>query len=425
MARDDISRRSALKSGGALIGAGALSGCVGGFGSSGGDDVVKIGNPVSRSGSESLYGIQGNNGAKLAVQEINDNGGLLGREVELLDPDPQSDMSSYKDMTRELILEDEVDAIIGGVTSSSREAIRPLMSDHEQLYIYSSLYEGGVCDEFTFCTGTVPVQQLKPLVEYMVNEYGPQCYTLAADYNFGHISALWTREYLNEFGGESVGEEFVPLDVSGFHSIIDRIEDEGPDWIMAIIVGENQQVFFEQSTDRGLDLPMASTTQIADAYDHKRLSTPVLENMHVAAGFFEELDEVDDSAAQFVEKYYEEYPDMEYCSFQARNEYSSFQLYFKAVEEAEPTDQQEVHSQLESNISVDVPAGELQMFPASHHVSHDIHLVRVEEDHSLTFLETNEDVPPEWLNNNCSLGSESTWDDPITEQKAPETGQSE
>jgi branched-chain amino acid transport system substrate-binding protein len=103
---------------------------------------------------------------------------------------------------------------MGAGFSSSREAIRPLMNENKMLYIYNSQYEGGVADKYTFCTGAVPEQQVIPVTRYLIDNFGPKIYIIAADYNFGQLTAMWTRAVAPLFGGKVIGQEFIPLSVS-------------------------------------------------------------------------------------------------------------------------------------------------------------------------------------------------------------------
>ena len=94
--------------------------------------------------------------------------GLLGRELKVLDPDPQSDNRRFQSLTNRLILDEKVDVIMAGFASAEREAIRPIMDKNKQLYFYNNQYEGGVADKYTFCTGAVAEQQIIPAMEYCV-----------------------------------------------------------------------------------------------------------------------------------------------------------------------------------------------------------------------------------------------------------------
>ena len=75
--------------------------------------------------------------------------GVLGRQIELIAPDPQSDNRKFQQLARRLILEDKVDVLMGGFASAEREALRPIMKQTKQLYWYNNQYEGGVADKQT------------------------------------------------------------------------------------------------------------------------------------------------------------------------------------------------------------------------------------------------------------------------------------
>ena len=81
----------------------------------------------------------------------------------------------------------------------------------------------------------------------MVEKFGKKVYVIAADYNFGQISAEWNRKIMKDLGGEVVGEEFIPLGVSQFAQTIQNIQKAKPDWLLTINVGAAQDSFFEQA----------------------------------------------------------------------------------------------------------------------------------------------------------------------------------
>ena len=239
---------------------------------------VKFGLLEDRSGNFALFGTPKFHGTQLALKEINDgfmlrsgptgpggkgvtsgyddtdeiltksgDKGILGRQVELLSPDPQSDNRKYQQLGKRLILEDEVDVLMGAFASSEREALRPIVDQTKALYFYNNQYEGGVADKYTFCTGAVAEQQIIPAMQYMVANFGRKIYTPAADYNFGQLSAMWTRAMAPVLNAEVVGEEFIPLSVSDFTSTISRIQQAKPDWLMMYITGQNHSNFYPQA----------------------------------------------------------------------------------------------------------------------------------------------------------------------------------
>lgn len=360
-------------------------------------DTIKIGILEDQSGEFSLVGIQKLHAAELAVEEINENGGILGKKVEIIAPDTQSDDKRYQEMAKKLILEDKVDVIMGGFASSSREAIRPLMEQHKMIYFYNNQYEGGVASKYTFPTGAVPEHQVLPVIEYVIKEYGPKLYTIAADYNFGQITADWVRVAAEKYGGEVIGEEFIPLGVSQFSSTISKIQKAKPDVLVVLLVGANHASFYEQWLTQGdPDLPMATSINMAQAYEHKRFQPPALNKMHVVAPFMEELDTPE--AKAFVEKFRAKFPDDEYIGMEAAAQYSGIHMWAQAVEMAGTTESDAVIEALESGkIVFDGPSGKESIDPKTHHAIKNMYLFMADENHNIKVLHKWEQVEPYWL----------------------------
>ena len=393
--RTGSSRRQFLTAAGAA-GTFALAGCSGGVGGGGsGSETLKMGVLEDQSGNFALTGIQKYHAQKLAVEEINENGGINGQEIEMIAPDPQSDNQRYQELARRLINRDSVDVLFGGFASSSREAIRPIVDENQQLYFYTNQYEGGVCDTYTWCTGAVPEQQISTTLEFLTDEFGDNFYTIAADYNFGQITAAWYRKVANEIGANVMDEEFIPLDVSQFGSTINRIQEADPDFLVTLLVGSNHASFYNQKNASGLEVPMNTTINMAQGYEHLRFDPPALSNMYVGVNYMQEIPT--EQNRDFVDRFYERWPDADYVGQMAQNSYFTTYLYKQAVEKAGTTDQDEVLSVLdEEPISVEAPEGTVTTDPETHHVTHQIRLARADENHEITFR-NQQAVEPYWL----------------------------
>lgn len=321
--------------------------------------------------------------------------GLLGRQVELIAPDAQSDNRRYQSLTRRLILDDEVDVIMAAGFSSSREAIRPLMNEHKMLYIYNSQYEGGVADSYTFCTGAVPEQQIIPTMQYNIDNFGPKIYIIGADYNFGQLSAMWTRAIAPVLGAEVIGEEFIPLSVSQFSSTIANIQAAKPDWLMVFLSGENHTNYYPQARAAGLaGLPMGATTNMMQGYEHIRFAPPAISNMHNAVEYMEEIPTPRNQA--FVKRFREMWPDEPYVNELSQLSYVGAHLWANAVRQAGTADKEEVIKALESGIGVEAPEGRVFMDPATHHLSHYIRLARSDDNHNISFVKEWPSIEPWW-----------------------------
>ena len=366
-------------------------------------DPIKLGLLEDESGNFAIAVIPKIHATQLAIEEINAKGGVLGRPLKLTHYDTQSDNTRFQEMARRLIQQDKVDVIFGAFSSASREAIRPIMDKFSQLYFYNNQYEGGVCDKNVFVTGAVPEQQFSTLVPWMMEKYGKKVYTIAADYNFGQISAEWVRKIVKENGGTMVGEEFIPLSVSQFSETIQKIQKAKPDVLMTLLVGANQASFYEQQASANLNIPMASSVNVGQAYEHKRFKPPALKDMYVTANYVEEIDSPESN--DFKKRFHAKFPKEPYINQEAANAYNVIYLYKAAVEKAKSTDMKAVRKALESGeICTSGPSGKVCIDPKSHHQSHTIYLVHVKADHSVEIPKVWNDIKPYWLGDaGCDL----------------------
>jgi branched-chain amino acid transport system substrate-binding protein len=377
-----ISRRGYLGACGAVVG-GGLAGCSGLVG--GDDEPIRLAVLEDRSGGFAELGTSKWQASRLAIEELNDSGGLLGREIEIVDPDPESDNARYKRLVRELLGSREIDAMWAGYASSTREAVRPLVNDHEQLYFYTTQYEGGVCDRYTFPVGATARQQLGTVLPYLVEEYGDRIFTVAADYNFGHLSADWVEVLAAEQGASVVGREFVPLAQTEFDGLLDRIEAAEPDLVMSMLVGDNHAEFYRTKAARGNELPVGTSTAMAQAFEHRRYDPPAFTGVHVGVNYMEELPT--DRNRAFVDRFYELFPDATYINQEAQNNYVSTHMYADAVEAAGTTDQEAVIEELRSGVTLDAPEGDVSLDGATGHVNHTMRIARADDSHEIEFFE--------------------------------------
>ncbi|HEX2527933.1 MAG TPA: urea ABC transporter substrate-binding protein [Geminicoccus sp.] len=376
---------------------------------------IKVGFLEDQSGEIALLTLPKLRGAQLAVEEINKAGGIDGRQLELIAYDPQFDNAKFQEFTRRLIDSDEIDVLFAGATSASREAVRPIIDRTDIPYFYTNQYEGGVCDANMIGTGGLPEQQLSTLVPWMMEKYGKKVYTIAADYNFGQISAEWTRKLVEENGGEIVGEEMIPLGVSQFGQTIQNIQAAKPDWLMTLVVGNSQASFYEQAPAAGLKIPMGSSITIGLGFEHKRFKPPAMENMHVAMNWFEEVSSPDADA--FKQRWRAKFPEETYINDMGQNAYAAVYLYKKLVEMAEgSTELADLRTQIATGQAcIDAPEGQICIDPKSQHVSHRMWQVSVDAQHNVTVERSWDKVEPYWLG---EVGCDLTQYDP-KEQYTP------
>lgn len=340
-------------------------------------DTIKLGSILDTSGIFDAYGKPMDQAMRLAVKEINATGGLLGRQVEVSAYDTQSDMALYSQYAQQLTRQDQVDVVHGGILSASREAIRQTMRKTKTLYFYNVQYEGGVCDRNIFVTGVTPAQQVEVLVPYAMKKSGPKVHILAADYNYGQITARWIQKFVEENGGEVVATDFFPLDVSDFGSTITKIQQTAPDLVFAPLVGGAHLSFFRQWSAAGMKdkIPLASTTM--GVGNEQKVLTPEEGNgIMVAYNYSQELDTPSNIA--FKEKWQAEYGDTTGIHELAVSTYQGIMLWAEGVRKAGSIDRDAVVEALETGISIEGPAGKVTIDPQTHHATVDVHIMEFE-----------------------------------------------
>jgi branched-chain amino acid transport system substrate-binding protein len=369
---------------------------------------IKLGLLEDQSGEIALFTTPKVRGTELAVEEINEAGGIMGRQLELIAYGPQFDNAKFQEFTRRLLERDKVDVLFAGATSASREAVRPIVDRTDTLYFYTNQYEGGVCDGNMIGTGGLPEQQFSTLIPWMMEKYGKKVYTIAADYNFGQISAEWTKKLVTDNGGEIVGEELIPLGVSQFGQTIQNIQKAKPDWLMSLLVGNSQSSFYEQAPAVGLKIPMGSSITIGLAFEHKRFKPPAMENMHVAMNWFEELNSPE--AEAFKARWRAKFPDETYINDMGQNAYAAVYLYKKLVKMAASTELAPIREQIATGQAcIEAPEGQICVDPKSQHVSHRMWQISVDAEHKVTVERSWDRIEPYWLG---EIGCDLTKDDP-------------
>lgn len=356
-------------------------------------DTIKLGSIIDTSGIFDAYGKPMDMALRLAVNEINGAGGLLGRQIEVMAYDTQSDMALYSQYAQQLTRQDKVDVVHGGILSASREAIRQTMRKTNTLYFYNVQYEGGVCDRNIFCNGLTPAQQAEVLVPWAMQEAGgKKVYTLAADYNYGQITARWIEKYVGDAGGEVLSTDFFPLDVADFGATIAKIQTAAPDLVIAPLVGGAHLSFFRQWAASGMKdkIPLASTT-LGVGNEHKVLTPEEGNGIMVAYSYSQDLETPANIA--FKERWSAAYGDPSALHELAISTYYGVHTWAKGVEMAGSVDHDAVVEALETGISFDGPAGKYTVDPKTHHSTVDVHLMKF-KDQKMDVVETLKQRPP-------------------------------
>jgi len=365
------------------------------------DGDIKLASIHDLSGLFDIYGKSMDQAVMLAIDEINAGGGLLGKKVEQVTYDTQSQIPMYTQFGQQAALKDKVSVVHGGILSASREAIRPTLNRFKTLYFYNTQYEGGVCDRNIFCTGVTPAQSVEALMPYAIGKFGKKIYTVAADYNYGQIISKWVAYYAKQNGGEVIQTDFFPLDVADFGATIAKIQSAKPDFVMSALVGGAHMSFYRQWAASGMKakIPMASTT-LGAGNEQVVLTAAEGDGILLAYNYSKELDTPANKA--FLAKWEKKFGDIKPIHELAVATYQGVLLWAAGVKKAGSIDRMKVIEALETGISIDGPAGKVTVDPKTHHCTLDVHVIEV-KNQKMNVVKSLSQVAPKDTQSVCDL----------------------
>ncbi|QIE29591.1 transporter substrate-binding domain-containing protein [Caballeronia sp. SBC2] len=257
-------------------------------------DPIRVGVLYSETGATSTIGFSQLQGALLAIKEINESGGVDGREIIPVRYDARSNPARYAELAEQLIVQDHVSVIFGCYMSSSRKAVIPIVEKWNKLLFYPTLYEGFEYSENVIYTGAAPNQNSVQLAEFMTSNFGARVYLIGSDYIYPYESnRIMSELVLQRPGSEKLGECYVALDAveKDFAVIMEDIRDKRPDFIFSTVVGNSTAALYRAYADAGFEprtMPIASlTTSEAEV---SQMGTGVAAGHYTAAPYFQSID---------------------------------------------------------------------------------------------------------------------------------------
>lgn len=227
-------------------------------------DPIKVGLLFSKQGVTSQLESSQLYGALFAIDEINGLGGVQGREIVYVHYDPQSDNSRYKVLLERLIIEDGINLVFGGYTSSSRKAMLPIIEKHNKLLFYPQQYEGFEYSENIIYTGAAPNQNLVQLEKFMTGKFGARVYMIGSNY----IYPFETNRNMHSLismnpAYQIVAERYVSIyaNQASIDEIVADIKIKQPDFVFCTLIGRTVPYFYQSYLKAGLDpakIPVAS-----------------------------------------------------------------------------------------------------------------------------------------------------------------------
>lgn len=202
---------------------------------SGSSEPIKIGILADLTGPFTTYGTSLAHSAELAINEINDGGGIAGRQITMIVEDTATDVTVTVDKAKKLIQSDNVDLVMGPIGSDANDAAyKTVVEDNGKLLFYTETFEGGKCNELYFAFGAVPAQQIRPLIPVLQEQYGPNAMLFGADYVWPRRSFEIAKPIIDENGGTVVAELYLPLIAEDFSELVQTVRDTHPDYIFSL-----------------------------------------------------------------------------------------------------------------------------------------------------------------------------------------------
>ncbi|WP_278537726.1 transporter substrate-binding domain-containing protein [Delftia acidovorans] len=257
------------------------------------NDPVRVGILYSATGTTSTIGQSQLQGAQLAIDEINEAGGLLGRELVAVRYDPASTPARYAALAEQLIVRDGINVIFGCYMSSSRKAVIPIVEKWNKLLFYPTLYEGFEFSGNVIYTGAAPNQNSVQLADYMTSSFGARVYLIGSDYIYPYESNRIMGELVMQHpGSDKLGEHYLPLDATerDYAAIMQDIRARQPDFIFSTVVGDSTASLYRAYADAGFNpqtMPIASLT--TSEAEIAQMGADVASGHFTAAPYFQSI----------------------------------------------------------------------------------------------------------------------------------------
>lgn len=253
-------------------------------------DVHRVGLLTSKTGTGAIFAIACEYLARLAVDQVNAEGGIGGRPVELAVQDDATDPGRAAIEARQMI-QGGCRAIIASVTSASFEAVRRAVARAGLPLIHPVLNEGGRGEANVFRWGERPLAQIRAAAPLMSRDGAdPRWFHIGNDYCWSHGAHRAAVQAIDESGGAVVQHAFTPLGTNDFALLVDRIRSSGARSIISSLVGADEVAFERQLWESGLRDRCSVLSLVMEESTRERIGTKVADGIWSAFGYFSILD---------------------------------------------------------------------------------------------------------------------------------------
>lgn len=384
-------------------------------GAGGGVDTIKVGILHSLSGTMAISEQSVVDAEQLAIEEINNAGGVLGKKIQAIVEDGASDWPTFAEKARKLIDRDKVATVFGCWTSASRKAVLPVFESSGHMLWYPVQYEGQECSKNIFYTGAAPNQQIEPAVDWLLENKGQQFFLVGSDYVFPRTANTIIKAQLEAKGGQTVGEDYIPLGGTEVTAIITKIQAALPDGgvIFNTLNGDSNVAFFKQMQGAGLTPDKYPTMSVSIAEEEVRaIGTEYLKGHYAAWNYFQSVNSPENQ--KFVQAFKAKYGQNRVTNDPMEAAYIMVYLWKQAVEQAGTADDIEAVRKAAVGQTFQAPGG-LVTLQNNHHLSKTVRIGEIGDDGMFSIVsETPAPVDPIPWNQYVAdtKGFSCDWSDP-------------
>jgi urea transport system substrate-binding protein len=329
---------------------------------------IKVGVLHSLTGTMAISERSVVDATRLAIEEINEKGGLLGRPVEAVVADGASDSATFAARAEKLITRDRVCTVFGCWTSDSRKTVLPVLEKHNHLLFYPVQYEGLEQSPNVVYTGAAPNQQIIPAVKWCVSALKKKKFFLVgSDYVFPRAANAIIRAQADDLGAEIVGEEYLLLGDSDVGEAVRKVVAARPDVILNTINGDSNVAFFRALRAAGV-MPDRTPT-VSFSISEEELNSLTMKDRvgdYAAWNYFQSLDRPQNH--EFVRRFQARYGEQRVISDPMEAAYAGVHLWGQAVRQAGDDDVSRIRQAVRGQ-SFDAPEGVVRIDPETQHTS--------------------------------------------------------
>lgn len=329
-------------------------------------ETVKVGLLHSMSGPVAIVELPVIDAEKLAIEEINASGGVLGKQVVAILEDGASNWPRFAEAARKLLEVNQVAAVFGCYTSASRKAVLPIFEMQHGLLYYPTYYEGLEQSPHIMYIGQEAAQSTIPAIKWLMKNKGKRFFLIGSDYIWPRTTNGIARTIITAAGGSIAGEEYFPLDSGNYATAIRKIRETGPDVILSTVVGSaNIALYRELNAARINGKTTAIMALAVTEVEAAEIGAANVQGVLTCMSYFQSLSTVQNR--RFVQAFRSKYGATRVIGDTMEAAYSAVYLWKKAVERARSFDVARV---IEASAGMDwgAPSGRVQFHRDNHHL---------------------------------------------------------